>query len=70
MAMKRCQHPNCGGRLGLGTVSKIVWVPRYWWYMTMHFCSKKCRDSFMTSRDNERERKTHGVYSTGPPTRR
>lgn len=65
--MKRCQHPSCGGLLGLGTVTGKVWNWNYWWYDTFKFCSNKCREAFFKGRAEERERRIAIAKLYRPP---
>lgn len=53
--MKRCC--NCRGRMGLGIKSKRMWEPTDWGFITFQFCSQKCLDFFMQSRQASIDRR-------------
>ena len=61
----RCR--TCGSRLGLGIVSQKVYVPERWWFITVRFCGRACRDAFLQKKVDDLERRKAIAAIYHPP---
>lgn len=65
MRIVKCAH--CRKKRGLGAVSKAVYVPRYYWWVVVRFCSRACRDTFLRIKAEELARQKAVQLLFRPP---